>query len=99
MPNPKPATAPLMALDKGGLILSGLPHPLILDEDESFNTALHVRVVFGQSTMPARRRRRHRIGITVPTHESMSAIGYELPWTGIVEAEPRPPELHALITA
>ncbi len=27
-----------------------------------------------------------------------SGFGYELPWTGIVEAEPRPTELHALIT-
>ena len=27
----------------------------------------------------------------------MSAFGYELPWTGIVIAEPNPLELHALI--
>ncbi len=27
----------------------------------------------------------------------MSPLGYELPWMGIVEAEPSPHELHALI--
>ena len=28
----------------------------------------------------------------------MSEFGYEPPWTGIIEAQPNPPELHALIT-
>ena len=28
----------------------------------------------------------------------MSAYGYELPWAGIVDAQPSPNELHALIT-
>ncbi len=31
-------------------------------------------------------------------HGALSASGYELPWTGIINAKPSPHNLHALIT-